>query len=286
MAGKESFTSALIFSLRALVRKQPEGRFTTMDLLKKIQTDAPDFPKNQNPVLSGRDTCISAGRIMLHPLKKVVSACGMQPKTERDSDPAKRQVLTLRFYFDQKPSLERIEKLGLEFNAVFEQIPALGVNCIRWGGLQSAVARSAQPWLDTLTRNRLRRQEPTRIVIPETWPSPQSENYVYPVTPRTLSPSPQSDNYVDPGTPRTPSGNEAMLSPQIPPQSPQLLSPNPVIEGQSSHHESPRTSLDLNDRALVHTRRPHKRIKVSHQHSEGPSSPTHGNITTIVTQSY
>ena len=268
VAGKDSFTSALIFSLGALVREQPEGRFTTMELFKKIQTDAPDFPKNQKPVISGRDTCISAGRIMLHPLKKGVSTRGMKPKADRHSDPTKRQVLTLRFYFDQKPSLERIERLGSEMNAVFEQNPALGVNCIRWGGLQSAVARSAQPWLDTLTRNRLRRQEPTRLVIPETWPSPQPDNYVYPVTPRT------------------PSDNEATASPQFPPHSPQLLSPNAVIEGQGSRHESSRNSLDLNDTAFVHIQGPHERIEVTHQHSEGLGSPTHGNITTIVKHSY
>lgn len=269
MAGKESFTSALIFSLRALVKEQPEGRFTTMELLKKIQIDAPHFPKNQKPVISGRDTCTSAGRIMLHPLKKAVSACGTQPKPDRYSDPAKRQILTLRFYFDQKPSLERIEKLGSELNGVFEQNPALGVNCIRWGGLQSAVARSAQPWLDTLTRNRLRRQEPTRLVIPEKWPSPKPDNYVYPVTPRT----PASDN-------------EATASPQFPSSSPKLLSPNLVTEGPNSHPESPRNSLDLNDMPLVHIKGPHEKIEVSHQHSEGPGSPTHGSITTIVTQSY
>ena len=270
MAGKESFTSALIFSLKALVKEQPEGRFTTMELLNKIKTDAPDFSKNQKPVISPRDTCISAGRIMLHPLKEAVSARGMQPKADRYSDPAKRQVLTLRFYYDQKPSLERIERLGLEMNAVFEQDPSLGVKCIRWGGLQSAVARSAQPWLDTLTRNRLRRKEPTRLVIPDTWPSP----------------SPKSDNYVYLTTPRTPSDNEATPSPQFPPHSPQLLSPNVVIEGQSSRHESPRNSLDLNDTAIVHVKGSHERVEVSLQHSEGPGSPTHGNITTIVTQSY
>ena len=268
MAGKESFTSALIFSLRTLVKEQPEGRFTTMELLKKIQTDAPDFPKNQKPVISPRDTSISAGRIMLHPLKKTGSACGgMQPKADRYSDPARRQVLTLRFYFDQKPSLDRIERLGLEFNTVFEQNPSLGVKCIRWGGLQSAVARFAQPWLD-MTRNSLRRQAPDRLVIPERWPSPKSEHYVYPVTPRT------------------PSDNEATPSPQFPPHSPQLLSPSVVIEGQSSRHESSRNSLDLNDTAIVHIQGPHERIEVSHQHSEGLGSPAHGNITTVVKHSY
>ena len=240
-----------------------------MELLKKIQTDAPHFPKNQKPVISGRDTTTSAGRIMLHPLKKAASSCETQPKPDRCSDPAKRQVLTLRFYFDQKPSLERIEKLGSELNGVFEQNPALGVNCIRWGGLQSAVARSAQHWHDIWARNRLKRQEPTRIVIPDRWPSPRSENYVYPVTPRT----PASDN-------------EATASPRFPSPSPTLLSPFSVTEGQSSHHESPRNSLDLNDMPSVHIEGPHERIEVSHQHSEGPDSPTHGSITTIVTQSF
>ena len=66
--GKDSFTRALIYALKALVEKRQDGRFTTVELLNKIK-EAPDFPKDQNPMLSDREKKGSAGRIMLHPLQ-------------------------------------------------------------------------------------------------------------------------------------------------------------------------------------------------------------------------
>ncbi|CAL8574966.1 hypothetical protein XPA_000912 [Xanthoria parietina] len=66
--GPESFTTALIFALKELVKEKDEGRFTTDELLRKIKTDAPNFPKDQTPAMSNRDNKhSSAGRIMLHP---------------------------------------------------------------------------------------------------------------------------------------------------------------------------------------------------------------------------
>lgn len=43
--GDDSFTSALIHALEALVMEKAEGRFTTVELLRKINHDAPHFPK-------------------------------------------------------------------------------------------------------------------------------------------------------------------------------------------------------------------------------------------------
>ncbi|KAL9626566.1 MAG: hypothetical protein Q9204_007208, partial [Flavoplaca sp. TL-2023a] len=66
----EIFDCALIFALKRLVRDKNKGRFTTDELLRKIKT-APNFPKDQTPVMSNRDNKkTSAGRIMLHPLQK------------------------------------------------------------------------------------------------------------------------------------------------------------------------------------------------------------------------
>ncbi|KAL8803977.1 MAG: hypothetical protein Q9182_002849 [Xanthomendoza sp. 2 TL-2023] len=68
--GPTSFTRALTFALRALVREKSEGRFTTDELLRKIKPDFPGLPTNQKLVMSVReDKNNSAGGIMLHPLQ-------------------------------------------------------------------------------------------------------------------------------------------------------------------------------------------------------------------------
>ncbi len=138
--GKSSFTSALIWALEALADEKVEGRFTTEELLKKITSHAPNFPRGQTPVLSARNTGSSTGRIMLYPLQKAGS--DTPSNTSSDSggalsrvDLAKQSVLTLHFKFDDKPTLTDIELLGKEVNSIFER-NALGVNRVRWGSIR------------------------------------------------------------------------------------------------------------------------------------------------------
>ncbi len=72
--GEDSFTRALIYALETLVEERTDGRFTTAELLNKIKTDAPHFPKDQNPMLMNREGSHSAGRIMLQPLQRSVKS--------------------------------------------------------------------------------------------------------------------------------------------------------------------------------------------------------------------
>ena len=165
--GKDSFTSALIFALEALVKEKPGGRFTTVELLNKIKLDAPDFPKDQNPVLSDREGDTSAGRIMLHPLQKEEPNAQTSPKEPPSPDPAKRHSLTLHFDFEQKPPSAHIEKLGLELNSVFER-NTFCVNGVRYGGMQSgggtlfAFARAVKSFKAGLERRRRTSSKPQR----------------------------------------------------------------------------------------------------------------------------
>lgn len=171
--GPDSFTSALTWALEALVEEKgdQEGRFTTDELLRKIQHDAPDFPEGQEPVLSNRkpgDT--SAGRIMLHPLDRNGTKAQSPAKegTSLDLDQAKRQTLTLHLDFAEKPSNVSIETLGYQLNGIFDP-NTLGVNRVRFGSLRSSVfnratkrfaavaerhrrssGRQQQPFMDTL----------------------------------------------------------------------------------------------------------------------------------------
>lgn len=151
--GKDSFTRALIYALEALVTERADGRFTTVALLNKIKTDAPHFPKDQNPMLINREKKFSAGRIMLHPLQKAGSDEESSQKEAASLDPLKGHALTLHFDFSEKPSSTYIEMLGRELNEFFER--NVGVNRVRWGGMRpSMVARAAKSFQARLRRNR------------------------------------------------------------------------------------------------------------------------------------
>ena len=143
--GQNSFTSALIFALETLVEEQ--GRFTTVELLRKIKNDAPSFPKDQNPVLSSRKkNGSSSGRIMLHPLEKAQriqeNGSALSSGEDTELDIFKRQTMTLHFDFCDKPSHAKVKALGQHLNHVFET-DNLGVNRVRWGGMKQSAAGRA-----------------------------------------------------------------------------------------------------------------------------------------------
>ncbi len=156
--GKDSFTRALIYALEALVEERTDGRFTTVELLNKIKTDAPHFPKDQNPMLINREKKHSAGRIMLHPLQKPGSDDESSGKEAASLDAFKGHVLTLHYDFPEKPSQTYIEMLGRELNGFFRQ--NVGVNRVRWGGMRpSMAARAAKSFYAPLRRRASMRLE-------------------------------------------------------------------------------------------------------------------------------
>ena len=152
--GEKSFTSALIYALETLVQEQPQGRFTTVDLLRRIKL-CPKFAKDQTPVLSDREDDTAPGRIMFHPLQREGSGTHTPSEEVARPDPAKRQTITLHFDFCETPSDTYIERLGRELNAIFER-HAMGVSRVRWGGMQSMVTRAAKGFIAGLERRRSR----------------------------------------------------------------------------------------------------------------------------------
>lgn len=180
--GNDSFTTALIYALETLVKERDDGRFTTVELLNKIN-DAPHFPKDQNPMLINREKKFSAGRIMLHPLQKKGSDNELNRKEAATLDPFKGHALTLHFDFSEKPSPAYIKILGREFNDFFKR--HVGVNRVRWGGMrQSMAARVAKRFQAKLIRNRR-----TSMRLQQADPSDgfsharQAENALNPLTP-------------------------------------------------------------------------------------------------------
>ncbi|KAL8903572.1 MAG: hypothetical protein Q9171_007359 [Xanthocarpia ochracea] len=184
--GPNSFTRALIYALTTLVREKKKGRFTTAELLKKITTDAPDFPKDQHPVMSDRVQNKSpAGRIMLHPIlqdKKI-------DRTTSEGCPineAKGYAMTLHFHFGEKPPECNLITFGRKLNDIFEQC-TLGVHRVRWGGIrETAFTRATQRFTKTLRERRASSvsQRPTSLTVK----TPTSECLMNRLDPSLLSP--------------------------------------------------------------------------------------------------
>ena len=154
--GEDSFTSALTYALKTLVKEKPDGRFTTIELLWVIKHRCPKFPEDQTPVLSDREENTPAGRIMLHPLHRGDSNASNAISAP---DPFKETTLTLHFDFADKPSDEHIVVLGRGLNSFFER-RNLRMNGIRWGGTQNKAARYARPFVASLRRRRASSQRP------------------------------------------------------------------------------------------------------------------------------
>ena len=160
--GKDSFTSALIYALDKLVEEQPGGRFSTIDLLRVIQSDAPHFPKDQEAMISDRLKNTPGGRIVLHPLQKEGL---INQATPEEVDPSKLHTVTLHLDFSDKPTKDDIKHLGYEFNTVVER-RRFGLNRIRWGGMQyrqATIARFARRFLATIGKQKKKRERSVSI---------------------------------------------------------------------------------------------------------------------------
>ncbi|KAL9583403.1 MAG: hypothetical protein Q9212_002733 [Teloschistes hypoglaucus] len=134
--GPDSFTTALIWALRKLKQYKAGGRFTTNELAHEIKHYAPNFPKDQKPVLSDRDHGSRAGRIVLSPLPSENLNGKASPVEESVVDLKKRHTMTLHLDFAEKPSFDTVEKFGEELNNIFDR-GAFGVHRVRLGVKQS-----------------------------------------------------------------------------------------------------------------------------------------------------
>ena len=197
--GKDSFTSALIYALETLVNEKENGRFTTVALLNKINSDAPHFPKEQTPMLFKREKNFSTGRIMLHPLQTAGSDDGSLRKEKEVSEIYTGTTLTLHYDFTEKPSQAYIEMFGKELNEFFER--NVGVNGVRWGGIRPSILAQAAKKFRRAGRERSRRK------------STINSNMKLPIKnldpPTPYSSDQHSPQTMEPATTRSPSFNSA-----------------------------------------------------------------------------
>lgn len=165
--GKESFTTALIWALEALAKQQT--KFTIFELWRTIQ-EAPDFPRDQNPVLLNR--CGNAlQHIVLAPLTETKD-CSEVVQIEPD-DTGRQGILTLNFVFQEPPSQYTITQIAHSLDRVksdeLHRIVWGGLNS--WGGgqrsagVQSGVIKAAQRFREGSNRRKSRGKE-DRIAVP------------------------------------------------------------------------------------------------------------------------
>ena len=152
--GPNSFTSALIWALQQLVNERE--CFTTQQLMHKIKKDAPEFPRDQTPVLSKRGNQNTANCIILQPISRSTEPVPLtRPGRTGSQDTGATEgptpeVLTLKFIFKSRPAIPVVQELGKVLMDVMMEHD-FKVRRIMWGGLHSwarlSLAEAAQRFM-------------------------------------------------------------------------------------------------------------------------------------------
>jgi hypothetical protein len=172
--GKESFTTALIWSLEQLAANHESG-FSTQELLRTISHIAPDFPKDQIPRLSERfPTCLR--KIVLAPLNSEANKKAMENSdAENEEDMlTSRQDLSIRFVFNQQITDVMVKELASGLGRLTNE-SEVKAKAILWEGINSTppltftqnnpmVHMVAQTWLG---RVKSRRKTIPMVMIPQ-----------------------------------------------------------------------------------------------------------------------
>ncbi|PQE09663.1 Peptidase C14 caspase domain protein [Rutstroemia sp. NJR-2017a BVV2] len=132
--GPQSFTAALIWALKEMVRCKPGKRFSTQELLIKI-FNAPNFPKDQSPRLTERGLTGCLRKIVLGPLDV---EHGLEYEEEDSSQGQKvtQDTLNLRFVFDKVITTKMVRGLAKDISNLISQRD-LGMSTVLWEGINS-----------------------------------------------------------------------------------------------------------------------------------------------------
>ena len=111
--GDTSFTSALIWSLKGFAKSNTS--FTTQQLVRKINEEAPNFPRLQHALIMerGEDETSCFRKLVLAPLPKPGEEAKIEllpPKAKSNSKI--KHYLDLRFFYDKPPTKDEIKLLA------------------------------------------------------------------------------------------------------------------------------------------------------------------------------
>ncbi|KAF2668458.1 hypothetical protein BT63DRAFT_277577 [Microthyrium microscopicum] len=141
--GNGTFTKALIWALKELKTKPP-GWFHTAQLRSQI-CKAPDFPKDQMPVLGEREVA-SFDRIVLAPMKFDFASTGdtVEPSISKSS---KSRILDLRFHIDgSSDDIEALKTIASELHSLItikhDELPAKRISFLQYTTCENLGANS------------------------------------------------------------------------------------------------------------------------------------------------
>jgi hypothetical protein len=157
MPGENSFTSALIWALEILAKTK--SSFTTNQLLRKINEDAPRFPPHQHALLMerGEDETSCFRKLVLAPLPKPGEKDERQlPPTREKAESQIKHYLDLRFFYDNPPTKDEILYLSGSLKEMIanERITARHIG---WLKMTDIVKNSIDQWKRRMT---IRKNEP------------------------------------------------------------------------------------------------------------------------------
>lgn len=160
--GEESFTTALIWALDALLKKH--SRFTVAQLSRKIR-EAPNFPKGQVPVQL--DRCSNAiERIVLAPLAETDDKTEGTPNGSNDTN-ENQGHLTLNFVFDEALSKSTVRKFAESLDLAMRKYE-IPVKRIGWGGFQpprNAYYAAAKMFKEGLNRKKAKTEADENVPV-------------------------------------------------------------------------------------------------------------------------
>lgn len=145
MPGDTSFTSALIWSLKLLAKKPS---FTTHQLLRKINEDAPGFPRHQHALIMerGEDETSCVRKLVLAPLPKPgeKDQRNFPPENQKPKDLIKH-YLDLRFFYDKPPTKNEVLFLSESLKNMIAN-EKITVRHIGWLRMTDIARNAADQW--------------------------------------------------------------------------------------------------------------------------------------------
>ncbi|KAH9219763.1 hypothetical protein DL95DRAFT_457032 [Leptodontidium sp. 2 PMI_412] len=131
--GEDSFTSALIWALKDLLKERK--RFTITELQTRIMNGAPNFPKAQFvPLLERHDPCDQ--RLILAPLPSGLEAESPISTPSTQTLDLRQNYLDLRFWFATRPNEEEIRNLAMRLRRDMMD-KNIGAHSIGWLALKN-----------------------------------------------------------------------------------------------------------------------------------------------------
>ncbi|KAF7885143.1 hypothetical protein EAF00_010961 [Botryotinia globosa] len=133
--GPKSFTAALIWALKELVRSKPGKRFSTQELTRKIYR-APNFPETQAPRLSERGPIGSLRKIVLVPLDQQ-SKSGVRGENSTGQTDEIKETLNLRFVFNGQITNKIIRELAKDLTSLISGGDFVA-STVLWDGINTS----------------------------------------------------------------------------------------------------------------------------------------------------